>query len=450
MTLMPIMQHLPLTPNSRQELKRFSTMIQRTNFMKHKKMFYIATSIILFQFVVICVLVWQVWHFRKVSSENTNVSTIVGVPPDTPESPSPTTLQGKDNNMDMTDIDAIENPIVVARAKYGKQLAKFKPFENKDKSEILKILAELYPLTDENETYEQHLIAYDTAIFDYSKPEEREQFLLILIQVAEHLWQMEEERKGKDLLANLPDTIKQAEEWMRAAEAAGNWEEAESQRKRISQLKDIQVFESSYPEMQAEAERNRQKHEDFLNKYSAYKPSAEILALIKERGMPASYTEYLELLKAEGLVPRDTPNILIDDIDFTAILPEPSTSSPTEEAVVSPSTPYDPVKSFSSAQTSFRPLRRDLEAKYFDVVISRSFTQQEIEKYFPTPSDRQQLKVRTTEMQQLVVSQVRKLLDNVKGATPAQKRSLASALVTKNFDKDFADSVLSALEKETE
>ena len=53
-------------------------------------------------------------------------------------------------------------------------------------------------------------------------------------------------------------------------------------------------------------------------------------------------------------------------------------------------------------------------------------------------------------MQKLVVSQVRKLVSDVKGATAEQKRSLARELVNKNFDKDFAKSILSKLEKETD
>ena len=53
-------------------------------------------------------------------------------------------------------------------------------------------------------------------------------------------------------------------------------------------------------------------------------------------------------------------------------------------------------------------------------------------------------------MQKSVVSQVSKVVSDIKGATAAEKRALARELVTQNFDKDFADAVISELEKETQ
>ena len=77
-------------------------------------------------------------------------------------------------------------------------------------------------------------------------------------------------------------------------------------------------------------------------------------------------------------------------------------------------------------------------------------TPAELDKYFPKPSDRELLKSRTTEMQKAVVSKIRKVVSDIKGATPAQKRSLARQLVNQNFEKDFAKAVLSELEKDAE
>ena len=366
--------------------------------MKQKKLFYTVTSIILFQFVVICVLALLVWHRSEDSSENRPPS-LVKETRQKSSSPIPEELFPKDTVMDTSDIEA---PIAVARVKYGKQLAAFLPFENKGKNEILKILAELYPLADENEMDEKHRIAYDTAIVDFSSPEEKEHLLLILLQMADELQQMEEAYEGKDFLADLPDTIIETEALLREMEAAGDTEEAENLRRVVTRLQEMQERNANFSESEAEAERRRQEREYYDEKYSAFKPSADILALIKERDMPGSYSEYLQLLKDEGLVPRDTPNALTDDLVSPAVLSEPSNPSKTEEVVISTPEPYDPVRSLSSAQTAFRPFRMDLEEKYFDVVISQGFTPQEIDKYFPTPQEREHLKSRTTELQKLV------------------------------------------------
>ena len=55
---------------------------------------------------------------------------------------------------------------------------------------------------------------------------------------------------------------------------------------------------------------------------------------------------------------------------------------------------------------------------------------------------------RTSEMQKLVVSQVRDLVKEIPDVK--QKREITRELVTANFDKDFADNVLKALENDAE
>ena len=411
--------------------------------MKQKKSFYIGTSIILFLFVVICVLAWQVWHRGDDSSENRHLPPVVETRKKSP-SPIPAGLPQKENNMDMTDIDTIESPVVVARAKYGKQLDRFMPFENKGKTDILKILAGLYPHGDQKETFEQYAMAYDVAIQEFSKPEEKEQLILILLQTADDLWQLEVSNEGKAHFADLPDIIRETETLLRAAEASGDLEEAESLRRAITHLNQIHQRNANNSESEAEAEQSRRENEYHDAVYG--KPDPEILALIKERGMPGSYSEYLELLKTEGLVPRNTPNILTDDVASPTVLSEPSNPSPTEKVVVSPSEPYDPVRSLSLVQTSLKSWRTDLDEKYFDVVVSQYFTSQEIDEYFPTPQERERLKSRTSEMQRAVVSKIRKVVSEIPNATQAQKSKLARELVTTNFDKDFADAVIEQLQ----
>ncbi len=160
--------------------------------------------------------------------------------------------------------------------------------------------------------------------------------------------------------------------------------------------------------------------------------------------------ETRELLKELDLKLRSPRSILLDDNVDTTILADPSESA-AENGVSTPqSIVFDPVSSFSKVQSKLEPFLVDLDEKYFDVVVSQTLTSQEINKYFPTDLDREMLRSRTTEFQKSVVLQVRDILDSVKGATAEQKRSLARELMNKNFDKDFAKSILSELEKETE
>ena len=140
---------------------------------------------------------------------------------------------------------------------------------------------------------------------------------------------------------------------------------------------------------------------------------------------------------------ESTPDHSIDS-QATEVQPSPDEMSPTS---VMQDVAMD---TNGNAQTQFRAWRDNIDTSYLDVLLSHYMTSQEIDTHFPTQEDRERLQSRTTEMQKLVVSQVRKLVSDVKGATAAQKRSLARELVNKNFDKDFAKSILSELEKETE
>ena len=147
------------------------------------------------------------------------------------------------------------------------------------------------------------------------------------------------------------------------------------------------------------------------------------------------------------------------DLDTTLSVPAPDDSigSQATELQSSPDEMSPPsvtqdvaMGTIGSAQTQFRAWRDNMDTSYVDVLLSRYMTSQEIDTHFPTPADRERLRSRTTELQKLVVSQVRKLVSDVEGATAEQKRSLVRELVNQNFDKDFAKSILSELEKETE
>ncbi|MDE0317433.1 MAG: hypothetical protein OXM61_21360 [Candidatus Poribacteria bacterium] len=112
--------------------------------------------------------------------------------------------------------------------------------------------------------------------------------------------------------------------------------------------------------------------------------------------------------------------------------------------------PYDPVRSLTTAQQNLEPWRAELDVDYFDVVVSQSLHAEELDKFFPTEQERENLKSRTSEMQRAVVSKIREVVSEIPNATKAQKSKLARELVTANFDKDFADAVLSELKKDAE
>ena len=154
--------------------------------------------------------------------------------------------------------------------------------------------------------------------------------------------------------------------------------------------------------------------------------------------------EYEAASKPVSSQNTEVPDVLSTPSD--TVTATPTTSGPD----VSDTSAYDPVRSFTSAQSRLESWRSDFNESYIDVVASRYMSPEELDEFFPTPQEREHLKSRTTELQKLVVSQVRKLVSDVKGATAEQKRSLARELVNKNFDKDFAKSILSELEKETE
>lgn len=194
----------------------------------------------------------------------------------------------------------------------------------------------------------------------------------------------------------------------------------------------IADWNASRPQREAEAEKRRLETEAANKWFKEWK------------------RETRELLQELDLKLRAPRSILLNDNVDTTILANPSESAAENGVPASKSIVFDPVGSFSKVQSKLEPFLADLDEKYFDVVVSQTLTSQEIDRFFPTDLDREMLRSRTTEFQKSVVSTVRDILDDVKGATAEQKRSLARELVNKNFDKDFAKDILSELEKETE
>ena len=130
--------------------------------------------------------------------------------------------------------------------------------------------------------------------------------------------------------------------------------------------------------------------------------------------------------------------------------PVPASPDTTEPVPTDPASPDVAMDTIGNVQIQLQSWRKDVDKKYFDVLISQYMTPAEFEKFFPTEAERQQLQRRTAELRKSVVSKVREVISGVKGATPGQKRQLARELVSANYGKDFAESVLKALEQDVE
>ena len=245
------------------------------------------------------------------------------------------------------------------------------------------------------------------------------------------------------------------EEWESLiSEMEANGEQVEWHRNHVATLKRYQQWEADTPRRQKEFEEGRRETEESLKKLDLW--TREMIEILK----PIAHFEVEEI---DGKI-----NIISWDLNYDALQQRkmgqdtnakqdaaPPASSITAEPAIRPQSEnpvstsallYDPVKSLSLAQTSLKSWRADLDAKYFDVVISQYFTRQEIDAYFPTPQERENLKSRTSEMQREVVSKIRKVVSEIPNATQAQKSNLARELVTINFDKDFADAVIEQLQ----
>ena len=402
--------------------------------MNMKKTKYFATAIILWQFVCICILALQLHHERKDRLPEQHATLHAVQDTSAPSAEKITTvLPDSENANDSTASYSIEDRNEKNSEVLNQMLAKFHPIEEKSKSEIIQILADLYPLKDREESTETYTFDYDVWKELYTKPEEKEQLLLALLQGAQELMQIKKRSRETDPFANLPEKIQQAEKWLREAEAAGDWEEVEAERRNITRLKNIQEWNANEPQRITEAEGHLQENEYYLEKYD-----------------PSKWQSLMDILKKKELLSTDpSSDVELPSVSDPVDIPsEPS--EPVADAPVSPPATNDPVKSLITAQAAFKPLRAVLNADYFDVVASRYLTPTELDEFFPTPEDRENLKRRTSKMQKAVVSKIRKVISDTKGATATEKRALARELVTQNFDKDFADAVLTELEKETE
>ncbi len=356
-------------------------------------------------------------------------------------------------------------PITAAdRAEVAQMLAKLEPLEAKSETEIVQILVDFYPEKKRGEWMHGVYTQYYQDLGKIDEPPlTKEQKVLKMVHFAQKnvsaLRQIKEEvaeemQRDKERKRLDPDAyyaaeiqeyeakIQETEASIREAEARGDADSAESDRNHlvalhefIETLKSDQEWEQGQEARIQEAVRKgiqewEQNSPEWVKEYQRYMASAEKLKA------------ELAVLKSGAAVPATSSYVPVS-------LPSESTVLPPESTVL-PSDTYDPIKSLTSAQATLQPWRSALDEDYFDVVASQYLTTQELHQYFPTQEARQILKQRTSEMQKAVVSKIRKLVSEIPNATQAQKSKLARELVTKNFDKDFAEAVLSELKKDAE
>jgi len=221
------------------------------------------------------------------------------------------------------------------------------------------------------------------------------------------------------------DLIASTEQKIREAEAKGDSEYADSNRDYLDSLHER--IES------LEFDRHRDEH---IN--------AIVAERLKER-LPQVDAEFQDALRQIIAEYESASNpVSQKDTGASTVVSEHS------DGVAGDPKTFDLVRSLSSAQSALKSWRSEFDESYLDVIASRYMSPEELNKFFPTEQERENLKSRTSEMQREVVSKIRKVVSEIPNATQAQKSKLARELVTANFDKDFADAVLSELEKDAE
>lgn len=356
------------------------------------------------------------------------------------------------------------------REEIEQMLAKFHPIVEKSDTEIIQILMSFYP-EDEREVADAYLKLFQDFSESHS-PLEKEQNVFILVHTAqmdlagmreareevEKDWKFKQRDPDAYYTTKIQETeaeIPETEELIRDAEERDDLESVEAHRSHLTYLHErIKILNREQHrkqnwdvERQAMVQQQLEEWEkdppEWLKPYQRAKADTDKLLAELKNMMSVGSERTVHVVPSES--PSESPVSPPESVDSTS-----NAAEVLEPSQVHPVSSYDPVKSLTSAYVSFRPFRVDLDEKYFDVVVSQYMTPAEFDKFFPTQADRDALKLRTSQLRKSVVSKVREVVSGVKGATPAQKRQLARELVTANYEKSFAESVLKALEQDIE
>ena len=246
-------------------------------------------------------------------------------------------------------------------------------------------------------------------------------------------------RTPEEKLAYYEEELKENEEWLRRATAAGDagWIKfaqmyIKSAQQSIAYYKRQIVWDSKKPALDAQLQRvdalvDRYRHllhievVDGVEKVVGIRTPDEIASSPSEKANPAE-------------APPPLP-VMSDDV---------SSSPP---AVANTHIPHSAgsMEYILKARTQFESWRKAIDTDYVDVLVSQYMTPQEINQYFPTDQARQELANRTEKLQSEVAANIRKLVSQLPDTTSQQKQAVARDLLTQNFDGDFAESVLKHL-----
>jgi len=246
-------------------------------------------------------------------------------------------------------------------------------------------------------------------------------------------------RTPEEKLAYYEEELKENEEWLRRATAAGDagWIKfaqmhIESVQGTIEYYKRQIVWDSKKRALDAQLQRvdalvDRYRHllhievVDGVEKVVGIRTPDEIVSSPSEKATPA-----------ESLPPLP---VMSDDVS----------SSPPAVANTHIPHPAGLMEYILKARTQFESWRKAIDTDYVDVLVSQYMTPQEINQYFPTDQARQELANRTEKLQSEVAANIRKLVSQFADTTSQQKQAVARDLLTENFDGDFAESVLKHL-----
>ena len=377
---------------------------------------------------------------------------------------------------------ATSTPTEASKAEVSQMLSKLEPLEGKSVSEIVRILIGFYPEEERDaglfDFYIQMYEGYgeiDQMYQDSIPPRTKEQKVLELVQIAqedvaslrleekviEEMGQIRRELRRLDPAAyhtaeiqRYKAKIPETEARIREAEAKGDSEDADFLRAHLTALHDFIESEELMLEFEQREEVWKPREQEAVRKAIAeweHNPPEWLKEYRRSMASIDKLKEALEALEAGAASPATSSEVPVPPpSEAPGPLPSEVPVPPPSEALIPLSSFYDPVRSLETTQEALRPLRLDLDEKYLDVVVSQHLTPTELAKYFPTAEAREILKRRTSDMQEEVVSQIRKVVNDVKGATAAQRRELARELVIVNFEKDFAKAVLTELAKDPE
>ncbi len=151
-----------------------------------------------------------------------------------------------------------------------------------------------------------------------------------------------------------------------------------------------------------------------------------------------NFDEYIEAMKQELLKDR-LPNV---ESDYHAWVEELIDKTKPDNPSVNPS-PI--ISDESQSPLSLDSVLVSVGEEYLDVVLSRYFTPDELNEFYPTESDKAILGSRTRKMQNDLASHIRRVLDNMKGVSAVDKLKVATKFLNNNYDKEFVSEVLKKL-----